>query len=177
MKVRGTGISVRVCEEVEVGFFIGKKKWYRIEYDANKSGWIYSGDLRLSSYNVPKEKFSGFISLAKADNSMTDATDTENVPSHTKQFFYIFMFFITLLGMFGKVAFDELDKVRKFSFKTCFNARRCIKTTIVALITFLVFLQTADYSVQNQVSIIVAMCFAFQNGFFWQTVLPGKTKK
>ena len=81
-------------------------------------------------------------------------------------------FFFVITGMIGKVVYDELDSGKAPSISSTFNLSKCLKALIVAPIVFLTFLNVGDFSFQTEMAVIIFLCLAFQNGFFWQTVLP-----
>ncbi|MFZ1985242.1 MAG: hypothetical protein WAU91_12570 [Desulfatitalea sp.] len=165
---------VTICEEAEIGVLFDKKKWYRIQFGAQASGWAFSGHIRTSGGS------SGAVSAPWSLLSAAHASDVslpleDGLPSNTKFYLYLTMFLVTVIGMFGKAAFDEINSSEAFSLKKCLNGKNCIKAIIVAPIVFLTFLKTADFSsASGEAGFLIAVCLAFQNGFFWQTVLPSK---
>jgi hypothetical protein len=174
---------VRICETREIGFFLDKKKWYRIEYGSNRTGWIYAGYVDVSRYQDSRPFVALFSpSAAEAQNRghASDAAEVINtadiVPSNTDALIYTLAFISMLLGMFGKVTFDELDDTKKISFWNCFSPRKYLRALIVSPFVFLAFLKAGDYALASQTSIFVGACMAFQNGFFWQTVIPQLAK-
>ncbi|MEN8244712.1 MAG: hypothetical protein ABFS43_07405 [Thermodesulfobacteriota bacterium] len=174
--------SISICEEIEIGLFGDKKKWYRIEH-GDIQGWVYSGDLNVNTSVInnktTRQASLKFSLVSKAYAQGGDNNDSP-LPSSGPNLalLYAFMFIITVIGMFGKVIYDEIDRLNEFSFKKCFKAHKCIKALIVAPIIFLMLLNTAD--IETKISISGAtyiLLFAFQNGFFWQTVLPTIVKQ
>jgi len=81
-------------------------------------------------------------------------------------FFEGFLFIVMLIGMASKYIFDELDKEE---FK--FNIRKFIKPMFVSPMVFM-----GVISQLNEVAMsgFIVYAFAFQNGFFWQSVLEKK---
>lgn len=70
-----------------------------------------------------------------------------------------------ILGMFAKVVWDALETIGDND-PVKLNFRSLFKPALVSPIVFIAVLQT----VNNGLSILF-LCFAFQNGFFWQTIL------
>ena len=181
------GTRIKVCESVTVGLFFNKKKWFRIEFDNGRSGWVFSGQLNISAAPAKDSGYFGaiFISEAHADTTEAGAGSTETdaapvalnnssrgIPGFNNWVLLGIAFFFVITGMIGKVVYDELDSGKAPSFRSTFNIRKCLKALIVAPIVFLTFLNVGDFSFQTEMAAIIFLCLAFQNGFFWQTVLP-----
>jgi hypothetical protein len=174
------GASVTICERIEVGLFFDRKQWCRVQYDGNKTGWVYMGDVvTTSSYILPPTiVHASYLLTASAVADEMDANGSSVLPSRTTFHLYVLSFLAVMLGMFGKVAYDELDTGREISVRDCFNARKCLKAMIIAPVTYLGFLYVGDFSTPGELrTIVIAMCLAFQNGFFWQTTLPTKVQQ
>jgi hypothetical protein len=164
---------IKVCEEVTVGLFINKKKWFRIEFDNGRSGWVFSGQLNTSAAPVSNSGYFGaiFISAAHAD-PVAENDSATGIPGFNNWLLLGVAFFFVITGMVGKVVFDELDSGKSPSFRSTVNIKKCLKALIVAPIVFVTFLNVGDFSFQTEMAVIIFLCLAFQNGFFWQTVLP-----
>ncbi len=174
---------VRICEIREIGFFTDKKKWYRIEYGTNRTGWIYAGYVNVSRHDDVSSfvaLFTPFPAEAQDSGHASDAADARNtadiVPSNTDLWIYTISFISMLLGMFGKVTFDELENTKKISFWQWLRPRKYVQALLVSPFIFLTFLKAGDFALASQTSILVGACIAFQNGFFWQTVIPQVAK-
>ncbi len=181
------GTIVQICHEINVGFIGGRKTWYQIQYDGAR-GWVFSGAIQtpLAGGVVPSAGYrmlgGGILSVAVAS---AETGMPNGIPEQSQ--FYIFyglLFLVTLCGMFGKVVYDEMEHLSDTrsvadGLRRCLNARKWIKAALVAPIVFLTFLQMgkATLPAAPDVSALIGFCLAFQNGFFWQTVIPGKIQR
>ena len=78
------------------------------------------------------------------------------------------------LGMAAKSAFDRLQQGGELM--VCDYLIRTLPALLVSPMVFLSLSQFADVRFdQNGHSFILALCTAFQSGFFWQTVLVRST--
>jgi hypothetical protein len=73
-----------------------------------------------------------------------------------------------LIGMSAKVIFDIVDSWDKKKIKQ--HLRKGLIAIVVSPIVFLMLIQSAEFGMQGQRGFIILLLFAFQNGFFWQTV-------
>ncbi|MBN2090701.1 hypothetical protein JW964_13905 [candidate division KSB1 bacterium] len=77
----------------------------------------------------------------------------------------IALYFIMILGMAGKYFFDLIGTTKKN--KIIINKWQLIKPLFISPLVF----GTIYASIESITSIVLLVIFAFQNGFFWQTVL------
>ena len=173
--------NVMICEKIEIGHLLNKKTWYRIQYN-NNTGWVYSNDLRVS-WNKDKRFRNAYLDFSFVSNAYAQSKESSGdnpLPSSTVSLvlLYLCMFILILSGMFAKLVFDEIDSLEELSIRNCLKMKKCIKAIIVAPLVFLAFLKTADFTSNAEIiGLIVIACIAFQNGFFWQTVLHTNLKK
>ncbi len=86
------------------------------------------------------------------------------------------LFLAMLLGMLAKALFDLLDDTKP-SWRE--HLRHGAMAIVISPIVFLGFITAGQFNSSSQTFLVLAL-FAFQNGFFWQTVLkrnpptPGK---
>lgn len=86
------------------------------------------------------------------------------------------LFLAMLLGMLAKALFDVLDDTQP-SWRE--HLRHGAMAIVISPIVFLGFITAGQFNSSSQTFLVLAL-FAFQNGFFWQTVLkrnppaPGK---
>jgi hypothetical protein len=165
------GTNVTICERIKVGLFFDKKPWGRIEYEGNKTGWVYLGDV-VTTQSAPSSMVppiivrAAYLSTASAAVADVDRDDREALPSRTTFHLYALSFLAVVLGMFGKVAYDELDTGREVPVRNCLNPRKCLKAMLIAPVIYLGFLYVGDFSTHGELrTIVIAMCLAFQNGF------------
>ncbi|MBG1269973.1 hypothetical protein [Nostoc sp. WHI] len=77
----------------------------------------------------------------------------------------LFQFSCMLLGMCSKAIWDAIEN-REESKPIKINSWVLLKPALVSPIVFISVLQNSSLEVSTLI-----LCFAFQNGFFWQTVL------
>ncbi len=75
------------------------------------------------------------------------------------------MYFVTLAGMGGKLAIDSIDSGKGFTYLV--QKEFLVKPIIISPIVFAILYG----AVGSAVPVSFLLIFAFQNGFFWQTVL------
>ena len=174
--------QVRICEEKKIGLFWDKKRWYRIEYEADgkrwRSGWVYSQQLNASAASFRESNFALSLLIPEVQAADQGAPDSgipdQGVPGFNIWLLLLLAFIFIILGMIGKVVYDEVDNEQPLSFKNTVKLRKCIKALVVAPIVYGAFLIVGEFDFENEIAIIIFLCLAFQNGFFWQTVIPTK---
>lgn len=181
---------VQICEERTIGTMFDRRKWYYIQF-RDRHGWVPSYGIELTSaispMGYPDKGLTNlpFLSPATAYalESNTGLLPEESLilPQSTALILYIMAFVCGVMGMLAKVVFDEIDrgKVEDFSsLVSCVNYSKCIKAFVVSPIIFIGFLKTGDFSTTNSIAaMLIYVCTAFQNGFFWQSVIPGGSSK
>ena len=176
------GKTVHICEERSVGLFFSKQVWYRILLDNRQFGWVFKGNLTLSMRNRDSDEYI-FSIFGEAFAQPVDESDepvAEPPPppnSYGLVLFFFFAFVVIIVGMIAKVVFDQIDKASALKIRELLDWRKCIKALIVSPIVFGTFLAIANFENLDQTQVIVILLSAFQNGFFWQTVLPTASKK
>ncbi len=106
------------------------------------------------------------------------AADTTPVsaPLGDQALLYGPLFIAMVLGMLAKAIFDALDEHRP-SWRE--HLKQGAMAIVVSPMVFLGFITAGQFSGNSQTFLVLAL-FAFQNGFFWQTVLtrngPAKDK-
>jgi hypothetical protein len=78
------------------------------------------------------------------------------------------LFIAMLFGMLAKAGVDWLDSSDKVLVKQ--HVRNAVVSILVSPIVFLGFLSAGQFSTSTQTFVVLCL-LAFQNGFFWQTVL------
>lgn len=171
---------VRICKSTSVGLFFDKKQWYRIEFEGRRGGWVFAELIEPAAESrapAPAIRLN-LLTPAHAQDAPVDSAEVEaepasqGVPGFNISLLMFGAFVSIVLGMVGKVAYDEVERGQHLSLRGCINIRKCIKALIVAPMTFSAFLVAGDYTFQDEVAVIIFFCMAFQNGFFWQTILP-----
>ncbi|MFC3550298.1 SH3 domain-containing protein [Lysobacter cavernae] len=182
---------VTVCEERTVGI-VDQRLWYRIEYDG-RQGWVYSGWLRPGDGSTRREPafFSfGLIATAVAAPAAPGGTVAaspmdDGLPrkvagaSVDQQALRLVALVFVLLGMVGKVVYDVIEKHgSKLTWKILSvevaKPANFMKAVIAAPIACISMLQTGDYVFESGVAVALSFFLSFQNGFFWQTLLPAR---
>lgn len=82
------------------------------------------------------------------------------------------LFVLMLAGMLAKAFFDYLDGAASGTLKA--HLRHAASGILISPIVFLGFLSAGQFSGTSRTFLVLAL-FAFQNGFFWQTVLSRAT--
>lgn len=162
--------NVKICEDVKVGLFLDKKIWYKIEFGSGRVGWVFSRQLNISAESLNSPKYvSFFIPEVQAQNSHNN---DQGVPGYALWMMLFGALIFVIVGMFCKVAYDEIDKEQPITLSNILNLRKCIKALLIAPMIFATFLIAGDFNIGSEISIVIFFCMAFQNGFFWQTVVP-----
>lgn len=158
-----SGTAVTTCETRSVGLLGASKPWVRIRFDLNGArtdGWI-SGEGTLAAAR------SGWRILSASFAPDTSASSPPDVPSAWPTYAVIFL--AVLLGMVAKGVFDRWQHGDRFDMRA--YLRKTAPSLVVSPIVFLTFNQVGDFTLGSAHSVVVYLCMAFQNGFFWQTVL------
>lgn len=165
--------EVRICEKVRAGLFVGKKEWLGIEFNDGQRGWVFAGQVKIAAARGERPA----LALMPVAHGAAQETGlpADGVPDLGRWSLIATALAFVLLGMVGKVVYDEVDKSPKVSFRTCFRLGKCIKAMIAAPLSFGAFLQVGDFSFPSETAVVIFLCMAFQNGFFWQTLLPAGT--
>ncbi len=170
------GSRVRICEQIEVGLFFNKKRWYEIIFGENQRGWIYAGYLEMASIQSHPAFYQALLgpSPAYAADDLPDA----GLPSFGRTALLLASFVCVLLGMVAKVAHDALSNARPDQpLGKVIGLRRLVLPLILAPMVFAGFLQFGDMTIPSrggEKAVVVFLIMAFQNGFFWQTFFPDR---
>lgn len=190
------GTAVFICRQTQVDLGFSSKTWVQIAYRSGpqwpKYGWVISDALRTSSivpFHFPPLAF--LISTAHADTGATGVANDNQLPETPPAIppptatagssvgdmslgsadlfnLYVPLFVAMILGMFAKVVVDLLDTWDKGILWG--HLRNGIIALLVSPIVFLGLLTAGQFSGSTQTFVVLAL-LAFQNGFFWQTVL------
>lgn len=170
------GTQVRICEAKEVGQFgFNSKIWLRVQLADGRSGWIFAEatDRGGARSNAPAHGWS-LISDAVAQEA---AQPSNGLPGNglpgsglgpwlLLAVTALFVFF----GIVGKMVYDGIAS--RTSIRRCIKLENCIKAVIIAPLAIAAFLQIGDFTLKDESATLIYWCMAFQNGFFWQTLLP-----
>jgi hypothetical protein len=192
--------QVYICNERDVEFGFSTKVWVQIAFRQSqwRYGWV-SGDKierwTVSQRQIDKGKGYSLIPAAFADEpeiskpkasswTLGDPPDLPEVKSGLRisgpeegagstdlgdmSVLYAPLFIAMLLGMIAKAAVDWLDTPDRSALQE--HLRSALIAFLVSPIVFLGFLSAGQFSASKQ-TFIVLWLLAFQNGFFWQTVL------
>ncbi len=193
-----SGTEVFVCRETTADFGFSTKTWVQIAYRSGSRwpvyGWVIKESLRLSSNANPNDAFATFFVGAAIAAAPPAAIPSGSQPSETPPELpppmpsdgagsasssmtanvgdlwglYWPLFLAMVLGMCAKVLVDLLDAWDKALLWA--HLRNGIVAILVSPIVFLGLLSAGQFSGQTQTFLVLAL-LAFQNGFFWQTVL------
>lgn len=192
--------QVYICGEQSVEFGFSTKVWFQVAYMEHnnwKYGWILEDNIRnwrgmlrdielcgnCSTISVALAAESPISTPGQSDwklgnsppgpslqgESNTVSSVNENSATLSDEVrLYAPLFVAMLLGMIAKGAIDWLDAADKAVLKL--HLRNALVAVLVSPIVFLGFLSAGQFSTSTQ-TFIVLWLLAFQNGFFWQTVL------
>jgi len=156
------GSQIWICDERTVGFLVGKKRWLQISEEKGKPpiGWIFGEDASesTSSFNLS-------LSLVP----VAEAQDTQragSVPAPANPVAAL-SFLAMVLGMMAKELFDRAmgTRLRLKSF-----LRRLLPALVISPVVFSAMLQ-ANIPIPDNKGLAALLAWAFQNGFFWQTLV------
>lgn len=194
------GTQIFVCQKISVGFAFSTQKWFQVAYYKNKRwnyAWVYSEAVKLSS--IPKIEHKWLENLLSPSEAFAQPESSEGVET-TSGFrleeltpppeelppmpptptpvqidtltstttLYLYLFLAMFIGMSAKVVVDIIDSWDKKRIKR--HLQKGLIALLVSPVTFLAFIQSAEFGMHGQKGFIILLLFAFQNGFFWQTV-------
>lgn len=196
LAILAPNVTVFVCDEQTVRFGVISQGWSEIAYWAKgkwQHGWVVTQNLQRAAADLESmflARIKQFLSIPSvhaqspvigenppanagppppAPAAETTKSATETVASDLYRF-YVWLFGFMILGMMGKIMFDMLIETGKIEWKA--RARAGILPLIVSPIVFLGIMNAADSNAAATVSSFIALCCsAFQNGFFWHTIL------
>lgn len=196
--------QVYICGEQNASFGLSTKTWVQIAYrsvDKWVYGWVLKEAVSYVTGSLRKwEPRSGFSMAAvafAADKPANDPGKTEWTlgpppplpapPSEDQSAsagkepgqaslsdlgqLYWPLFVAMALGMAAKTIVDWLDSSDKALVRQ--HVRNAVVSILVSPIVFLGFLTAGQFSTSTQTFVVLCL-LAFQNGFFWQTVLKRK---
>jgi hypothetical protein len=192
------GTAVFICRQENVDFGFSSRVWVQIQYRAGsqgwRNGWIPQESLAArQSPDLWKRLLDNVIAPAEAqtppgsDGELPPPLSSEAAaPLSTNDIawsdlatLYGPLFTALLLGIVAKVAVDCLDDwnnltVRRDKMRD--HMRNGLIAILVSPIVFLGFLNAGQFPTAKQTFMVLAL-LAFQNGFFWQTVLKKSPQK
>jgi hypothetical protein len=195
------GTQILVCREASVPFGFSQKTWLQVAYFVGNRpnyGWILAETVRNFTSRQGEDALAGGFSVV-SDAHAAEAPGSEGnikwdipsqvpapAPSEGKTIegfsegaptpaswgdlctLYAPFFLAVVLGMVAKALVDYLDDWNKEVVRM--HMRNAITAILVSPIVFLGFLNAGNFQSSRQ-TFIVLWLLAFQNGFFWQTVL------
>lgn len=193
--------QVYLCREQSVQFGFSTKQWVQIAYESPKGkwryGWVLNENLILlsgmkrkidtkSGYTLIRVAFAG-EPMPNSENSEWKLGPAPPVPASQDEAksvstiqepgsatlsdlgeLYWPLFVAMLLGMIAKAGVDLVNVSSKSMLKE--HLKNGVVAILVSPIVFLGFLNAGQFPASSQ-TFIVLWLLAFQNGFFWQTVL------
>ena len=192
------GTEVFVCRERNLEFGFSSKPWLQIAYRSGpqwpKYGWVIKEAVRSATTTGYEGSLLGFlVSDAQAQESSENqlpstppplpplttgaiANTSVGMSASTSDVFnlYLPLFVAMVLGMCAKVVVDLLDTWDKGLLWG--HLRNGIVAVLVSPIVFLGMLSAGQFSGNTQTFVVLAL-LAFQNGFFWQTVLKRESDR
>jgi hypothetical protein len=192
------GTQVFICRERSLEFGFSSKVWLQIAYRSGQHwpvyGWVIREATRTTSLWPSENMLLAFLigpaqAQEAADNQLPAApppvpplnpnastSSVSGMSAEASDLFglYIPLFVAMLLGMVAKVVVDLLDTWDKGLLWG--HLRNGIIAILVSPIVFLGLLTAGQFSGNTQTFIVLAL-LAFQNGFFWQTVLKRESDR
>ncbi|HEY7379494.1 MAG TPA: hypothetical protein VH542_12480 [Steroidobacteraceae bacterium] len=193
-----SGMPIFVCREINLEFGFSTRTWVQIGYPSGNGfryGWIPRDTLRTAMRTDGPRLLLALLALVPPANAETIETDQRwgpppplpaDTPGGTASresraslswadlgALYGPLFIAMLVGMIIKVAVDLVDtwgEPRRDDTRLRGHLRNGAIAILVSPIVFLGFLNAGDFSGARQTFLVLAL-LAFQNGFFWQTVL------
>ena len=162
------GTPILICEERRVGFIGGQKLWLRIQFGQGQEGWTF-GEGTVTSALGGQGLLPRAVSFLWPQEAY--AQETPGVPPDTNPVawqFYVLVFGGVCLGMAAKALFDLLEHGR---LSLRLYGRKTLSSLLVAPMVLQGILQYGDLGIQGSTGLFAFLGMAFQNGFFWQTVL------
>jgi len=191
--------QVYICGEQTAAFGLSTKTWVQIAYwsaDKWAYGWVLNDGVSYLTGSLherePKRGFS-MVALAFAVDKMANApgktewtlgppptlpapisedSSAGNEPGQARLSdlgqLYWPLFVAMVLGMVAKAMVDLLDSSDTGMMRL--HAKNAVVSILVSPIVFLGFLTAGQFSTSTQTFLVLCL-LAFQNGFFWQTVL------
>jgi hypothetical protein len=193
-----SGRPIYVCREINLEFGFSTRTWVQIGYavaNGFRYGWIPKDTLRTAMRTNGPRLLLALLALVPPASAETVDTDERwgpppPLPQDTSatqaisgsraslswadlSALYGPLFIAMLIGMIIKVAVDLVDTwgepARDHS-RLRTHLRNGAIAILVSPIVFLGFLNAGEFSGARQTFLVLAL-LAFQNGFFWQTVL------
>jgi hypothetical protein len=192
---------VYVCGERNVAFGFSTKTWVQIAFESASKNWQYgwvlkeyitmasSGhrEIAIGAASFPiAVAFAGEPPAVQAKDAWTLGpppalpplqSDEKSVSSVKESGstslsdlgeLYWPLFVAMVLGMLAKAGVDWLDAADSSTMWQ--HLRNAVVAILVSPIVFLGFLSAGQFSTSTQTFVVLCL-LAFQNGFFWQTVL------
>ncbi|HMK21931.1 MAG TPA: hypothetical protein VK466_06325 [Terriglobales bacterium] len=192
------GTAVFICRQQNVDFGFSSRVWVQIQYriagtQGWRNGWIPQESLTARAAPDLWHRLLDNV-IAPAEAQTPPASDEELPPplpagatpvsSNDVAWgdlatLYGPLFAALLLGIFAKVGVDCLDDWNNVTLrreKARDHVRNGLIAILVSPIVFLGFLNAGQFPTAKQTFMVLAL-LAFQNGFFWQTVLKKSPQK
>jgi hypothetical protein len=192
------GTAVFICRQENVDFGFSSRVWVQIQYRAGGQGWR-NGWIPQESLPAPRtvdlwqRLLDNVIAPAGAQappgsneelppplsSEAPSPASTNDIAWSDLATLYGPLFAALLLGILAKVGVDCLDDwsnvtVRRDKMRD--HMRNGLIAILVSPIVFLGFLNAGQFPTAKQTFMVLAL-LAFQNGFFWQTVLKKSPQK
>jgi len=190
--------TVFICRQQTVDFGFATRIWVQIQYRLGSQGWRngWIAQDSLTSRRTPdpwRRLLDNLVGPAEAQASSSPEEElppplppgaTLEISSNDLAWadlatLYGPLFAALLLGIAAKVGVDCLDdwnNVTQRREKTRDHVRNGLIAILVSPIVFLGFLNAGQFPTAKQTFMVLAL-LAFQNGFFWQTVLKKNPPK
>src|SRR5262245_42183519 len=156
------GSQIWICAERTVGFLVGRKPWLQISEGKDRPpiGWIFGEDADKSA-----SRSNPSLSLIPTAEAQ-DIKNASPVPAPANPV-AVLSFFAMVLGMMAKELFDRAMGTR---LKMKSYLRRLLPALVISPVVFSAMLQ-ANIPIPDNKGLAALLAWAFQNGFFWQSLV------
>ena len=165
--------ALQICETRSIGVIPSTRVWLRIHYGGTGEGWIPADAVEQSTERIALASLVPSIALMLPQQQESTTTElvqaTEGVPGTTWPMAW--MLLAVVLGMIAKAVFDRLE-CDDFDVRACL--RQTVRSLVVAPMVFLGIGEVGNFALTST-GMMLYLGWAFQNGFFWQTVLARQT--
>jgi hypothetical protein len=166
---------VSICERRRIGVIPATRLWARVRYESANEGWISADAVDEAGGSQPIAMAALFATPLRQAPPGQPPDPANLVPvtdgAPNPLWSYAWMLVAVLLGMIAKAVFDRLE-CDEFDLRDCL--RQTVRAFVVAPMVFLGIGEAGNFALAGP-SMLLYLAWAFQNGFFWQTVLARQT--
>jgi len=158
------GETIRMCETREIGFFVAKQRWHRVQW-RDRIGWIDDSVITGAAEGRRTLHASLFASAYAHDAEPARSNDSAALWDPLIGGSFIAM----LLGMFAKPIYDYFRTEASLGCQALI--RQLVPPLVISPVVFFGIVKTVSVDLPGEGGLLTLFLFAFQNGFFWQNTL------